>query len=416
MNYFIKNIHINKLFHLKNFDIKIKDEKSPHLIITGKNGSGKTILLNAISDFLDIVKKDRMLNIFTYKQQIDFLQEQLKDNDNNLSPQQLSQTEGLLEIYQKQKNQVFGKVELDFQDIASLVKNYEYGNFIIAFYQAERKPQMIEPINPTKPTYSIKVDAKQTATSQFLNFLSDLKIQEALARNENMIEDADKIGTWFIDFENLLQEIYEDNDLKLKFNYKDYSFKIQTEEKEFKFTELSDGYAAILDIVVDLILKMQSKDNLTRAYHKEGIVLIDEVETHLHLELQKKIMPFLTKVFPNIQFIITTHSPFVLSSLDNAVAFDLEHREEIDELTQYSYSALAEGYFGVSSDSSYMQMQLSKLEEILKKEDLSEQEIAEVKYIMADFEKIPESVSPNLVGLYISIKNKYASVIKKLPL
>ncbi len=50
MNYFIKNIHVNKLFHLNNFDIPIDDEKYPHLIITGKNGSGKTILLNAVSD------------------------------------------------------------------------------------------------------------------------------------------------------------------------------------------------------------------------------------------------------------------------------------------------------------------------------------------------------------------------------
>lgn len=129
----------------------------------------------------------------------------------------------------------------------------------------------------------------------------------------------------------LLCQIFQDKDLHLKFNYKDYSFRILTEGKEFKFTEVSDGYAAILDIVDDLILKMQAKDSLTRAYQKKGIVLIDEVETHLHLELQKMIMPFLTKVFPNIQFIITTHSPFVLNSLDNAVAFDLEHRETINE-------------------------------------------------------------------------------------
>lgn len=58
MNYFIKNIHVNELFHLKNFDIPIADEQAPHLMITGKNGSGKTVLLNAIADFLDIIKND----------------------------------------------------------------------------------------------------------------------------------------------------------------------------------------------------------------------------------------------------------------------------------------------------------------------------------------------------------------------
>lgn len=51
MNYYIRKIHINELFHLRNIDIPIANEKAPHLIITGKNGSGKTVLLNAIADF-----------------------------------------------------------------------------------------------------------------------------------------------------------------------------------------------------------------------------------------------------------------------------------------------------------------------------------------------------------------------------
>ena len=253
----------------------------------------------------------------------------------------------------------------------------------------------------------IKGAVKQTATNQFLNFLSDLKIQEALARNENEIKDADEINLWFTDFENLLKQIYQDDSLKLVFNYRDYSFRINTEGKNFKFTELSDGFAAILDIVADLILKMQVPGNVTRAYKKAGVVLIDEVETHLHLELQKIVMPILTKIFPNIQFIITTHSPFVLNSLDNAVAFDLENREVINELTQYSYEALAEGYFGVSSMSSYMQMQLDKLEDILKKDVLSDLDKSELKYLITDLEKVPESVSPNLVGAFTDIKNRF---------
>ena len=58
MNYFIKNIHINKLFHLENIDIPVANEKYPHLIITGKNGSGKTVLLNAIADLLEQMKSE----------------------------------------------------------------------------------------------------------------------------------------------------------------------------------------------------------------------------------------------------------------------------------------------------------------------------------------------------------------------
>lgn len=388
MNYYIRKIHINELFHLRNIDIPIANEKAPHLIITGKNGSGKTVLLNAIADFLDNIKDNTTLGIRNLGEKLDIF----------IEHQHIEITE----------------INLDILNATELIYSYQKGDFIMAFYEAARKVKMDEPRNPTKPVLANHAPIRKTSTNQFLNFLSDLKIQEALARNENQINDADEINKWFVDFTGILHQIFQDNDLCLKFNYKDYSFRILSHGKEFKFTELSDGYAAILDIVVDLILKMQSKNSLTRAYKKEGIVLIDEVETHLHLEMQKMIMPILTKVFPNIQFIVTTHSPFVLNSLENAVAYDLEHQEVISDLPQYSYEALAEGYFGVSSESSYMKMQLEKLANLLQKGKLTDSDKYEIRLLIADLDKVPESVSPNIVGDYFAIKTKYASVIKSV--
>ena len=413
MNYYIKNIHVNRLFHLHDFDIPIADEKTPHLMLTGKNGSGKTVLLNAIASYLDAIKNDKILDFTKYRDYLQYNIKRLNDNTEK-DDRVLMQIRQDINYYQGLVDKLYGKVELNFTNVAGIIDDYQKGNFVIAFYQAARKTQMIEPKNPTKPELKVKGEVRSTVTNQFLNFLSDLKIQEALARNEQQFNDAEQIAQWFASFEDLLRQIYQDNELKLKFNYKDYSFLICTEGKEFKFTQTSDGFAAILDIVADLILKMQTPDNLTRAYQKKGIVLIDEVETHLHLELQKVIMPILTKVFPNIQFIITTHSPFVLNSLDNAVAFDLEHREVIDELTQYSYEALAEGYFGVSSESSYTEMQLDTLKNLLSKKILTDADKAAIKHLIADLDKVPEAVSPNIVGLYIALKNKYASVIKSV--
>lgn len=388
MNYYIKKIHINNLFHLRNIDIPIANKKAPHLIITGKNGSGKTVLLNAMANFLDNISDNTILGVRKVGEKLDI----------SIEHQQIDMTE----------------INLDFLNAPELIYSYQNGDFIMAFYEAARKVKMFEPKNPTKPVLVNRAPIRITSTNQFLNFLSDLKIQEALARNENQINDADEINKWFVDFTEILRQIFQDNDLRLKFNYKDYSFRILSHGKEFKFTELSDGYAAILDIVVDLILKMQSKNSLTRAYKKKGIVLIDEVETHLHLEMQKMIMPILTKVFPNIQFIVTTHSPFVLNSLENAVAYDLEHQEVISDLPQYSYEALAEGYFGVSSESSYMKMQLEKLANLLQKGELTDSDKYEIRLLIADLDKVPESVSPNVVGDYFTIKTKYASVLKSV--
>ena len=408
---FINNIHINKLFHLSDFDIPVADEKFPHLIITGKNGSGKTILLNAVSDFLNKIKDDKAMHFLGYYKSLETYNKILKETTDE---QVRRQTQQNVDFFSREIENIYGKVELRSELWDSIIDKYAKGEFIIAFYQADRKVKMSEPKNPMKPVINKKGNVRETATSQFLNFLSDLKIQEALARNEKQDEDADEINAWFLDFEELLRHIYQDDELRLEFNYRDYSFRICTEGKKFKFTEVSDGFAAVLDIVADLILKMQGEGTLVRSYQKEGIVLIDEIETHLHLALQKVIMPLLTKVFPNIQFVITTHSPFVLSSMPDAVAYDLEHREVLENLTEYSYESLAEGYFGVRTQSSYAEMQLDNFRRLLAKEELSDAEKVEIKQLKCEFEKITETLSPLIVGEFRQIVIQNAEKLSSL--
>lgn len=361
MSYFLTNIKVNKVFHLENFNIPIDEKEKKHLIITGKNGSGKTVVLNDIASQLNGIKNRYTPNAATT---------------------------------------LFFNREFDH----ATIKNE---NILLAFYEAERLSLMNEPINPIRPNLDQGYHIEDKKANEFLNFLVDYKIQEALARNEQQIEDADKINKWFIEFEKLLQSIFEDNSLKLIFNYKDYSFKIQTTGKEFKFTELSAGYSAVIDIVADLILKMQTPDALTRVYEKQGIVLIDEIETHLHLGLQRIILPLLTHIFPNVQFIVTTHSPFILNSLPNAVAFDLERKESISDLTDYSYEALAEGYFGVRSDSSYLQVKLDTLKILVDKKEPSISDKIELDELLNEFEQVSDVVAP-------AIKSEYYDIIRNL--
>ena len=390
MNRYIHKIHINKVRHLQNIEIPIENDTYPHLILTGKNGSGKTSVLEAVAEHIE-----RVVNHFD-KNFLDY--------------------EDAKEYYTNKHPLFFGDISIDFYNIDDFISKYQKGNFIIAFYQANRKVVINEPLNPTKPTIKEVWSTKEIATIEFLNFLSDLKIQEALARNEKLDHEADVINSWFVDFEKLLKKVFQDEALLLLFNYKDYSFHILTQGKTFKFTEMSDGFAAVLEIIIDLILKMQRKDSLTRAYGQEGIVLIDEVETHLHLELQRLVLPLLTQLFPNIQFIVTTHSPFVLSSISNAVAFDLEHQQLVEDLTEYSYESLAEGYFGVKTSSSYTEMQLERFKELLKKETLLSSEKNELKNLISDFDKISEVVSPLVVGAYLQLKNEHIETINSLGL
>ena len=61
MEHFITSVHINEVRHLKNIEIKLNPEKRQHLILTGKNGSGKTSVLQAMRSYLKVIN-DGMLN------------------------------------------------------------------------------------------------------------------------------------------------------------------------------------------------------------------------------------------------------------------------------------------------------------------------------------------------------------------
>ena len=88
----------------------------------------------------------------------------------------------------------------------------------------------------------------------------------------------------------------------------------------------------IAEVVINRTAK---KLNRTFDFNIPGVVLIDEIETHLHLELQKNIMNLLTTIFPNVQFIVSSHSPFVLNSLDNVVIYDLEKKVLVENQKEY---------------------------------------------------------------------------------
>ncbi|NMO18218.1 AAA family ATPase [Pyxidicoccus fallax] len=92
----------------------------------------------------------------------------------------------------------------------------------------------------------------------------------------------------------------------------------------FPLNAMSDGYRTIAAFVLDLARQLQLtyqefklvQQNGTWCVPYPGVVLIDEVELHLHVSWQRNIGFWLKRHFPNIQFIVTTHSPFVCQAAD----------------------------------------------------------------------------------------------------
>jgi predicted ATP-binding protein involved in virulence len=126
----------------------------------------------------------------------------------------------------------------------------------------------------------------------------------------------------------------------LKFKRTAEKMTIEKQSLEIAVDWLSDGEKSLLAMVADLAKRLSANNpNSTNPLEETGIVLIDEVELHLHPAWQRKIIPQLTKTFPNCQFIITTHSPQILSHVQPESIYLLKKdgEEIIVDRPQYSY-------------------------------------------------------------------------------
>lgn len=104
------------------------------------------------------------------------------------------------------------------------------------------------------------------------------------------------------------------------------SLKISGQPREL--SQLSTGFASILKMLQAIISGYGYFTNETNLQHVKGIVLIDEIESHLHLSWQAKIIPLLKELFPNTTFYITTHSSVVLSQLNSGEAYRLQRDDD----------------------------------------------------------------------------------------
>src|SRR5262249_52972352 len=96
-------------------------------------------------------------------------------------------------------------------------------------------------------------------------------------------------------------------------------------DRNYPLREMSDGYRAVTALVVDIIHQMQLSYRILKIERRNGIpvlplpgvVLIDEIDAHLHVSWQQTIGTWLKEHFPQVQFIVTTHSPYICQSADS---------------------------------------------------------------------------------------------------
>ena len=402
MEHFITAIHINHVRHLKDIDIPLSSEKRQHLILTGRNGSGKTSVLDALKWYLYLLPLGEvgLLSFSAYYP--DFLTHLSSDLSNyTIDISSPHMTKPMTDT-DENLSSWFG-ISVSFANsLDDLKRQMHSGSFIAAYYGAVRN------YHPENTPHIEKIALKDNYLmcehpgQLFVKYLVGLKTKEALYRTSDQNEKAKEIEDWFRKIENTLRKIFSDPHLMLNFNIENLAFYISETGKEpFSFDTLSSGYAAVLDIIADLMIRMEK--NHSGSFDAPGIVLIDEVDAHLHLSLQKDILPLLTGLFPRIQFIVTTHSPFVLGSAENTVIYDLEKKLCISGdkgLSNLTYSGIVEGYFESSDLTKTLEKKYRRFQELSRKEVFDDDDYEELSSLEIYLDNVPDYLALSVMADY----------------
>lgn len=266
-----------------------KEIKDPNWIfLTGENGYGKTSFLQAI-----------VIGLFGDKDGSTILK---KDS---------------AEIYLEFKNG--GEYHIN-----SIDRNH-YNCKSIENFAAYGPARLNKSSDEMPQTYSLfKTDGK------LLDIEGSLKLWYNKRDNHELYENISKILLELLNPYIDELSITEDNGL-----YTVVYHEKGTNDDDWKtFNELASGYRSIIAMFGDMILRLRKNQaTVKNAKDLAGIVLIDEFDLHLHPKWQRDLVVKLSKTFPKIQFIVSTHSPIPLLGAPKNSVFIKVDRNKIDGIT-----------------------------------------------------------------------------------
>lgn len=343
----VKSLTIDGWRQFGKIDIKLHPRLT---VLTGSNGAGKSTLLKIISNAFGqteqliatpLLSRDRR---FVYSSGV-------------LSPRPLSNINPNTQSYNR-----IGTVFFDEQEFSLMVpkdtgvsysvslfkeplaNHHHHGNSQVTgfkglFIRSHRPVNTYQQVGniPTniitaQNAYSSYLETvRQLSTNNYSQYSPTYRIKEAIISmatfgpgNSN-VQGNDEVNKIYDNFKLILKKI-----LPRDIGFRDISVRIPdvvlvTDSGEFIIDSSSGGLMSLIDLAWQIFL--YSIDNSTFT------VLLDEPENHLHPSMQRTVMGSLLDAFPNVQFIVATHSPFVVTSVKESSVYVLKHENFNDEIT-----------------------------------------------------------------------------------
>ncbi len=384
-----------KIEHFAGFDSNEIELNNKSAVFFGKNGSGKSSMLKAINIVFSRINKE--FNVKSIKFEESLINKLYESSAISLDvslDDEVYELKYSISKYKKEnikfENEEY-RVFVDFKD--KLVKNWQKNKDVYVFYGLNRKilnSKVKNNYDYKKYTNIIDCNVEFDNLFYWIKDAEDyqnnliVKNKDFNYKDKNLEAVKNAISIFFNEKVSVYIERQANIDLCFKFK-----------DKVLSYGELSDGEKTVISLFGDIARRLcDANTSLQNPLDGKGIIVIDEIEQHLHPSWQRQILKKLHKIFPNIQFIITTHSPIIISEIDkdyNVLHFYKNNKGYCDvslemKLTGYDVNKILERYMDTDSENETIIKIKSKIAEAINsnKFDEAEKLIKKLKQLTYD--------------------------------
>lgn len=339
----IEKLHIKNIGPFKEAIIEFATKynevtgEQPVTIITGMNGAGKSIVIDAIRAALSgqQLERDIVADINYFSIEMNVI---LNENTQWLSTSTL------------QNGYIQG---VDYNIRRPLVIGYDVpgpvNNWVIDYWSSKSPSDSFKITNMTTIQHEkalMGVMLGNKSNLDLINFICHIDY----LRTSEMPAEKELGNIMYEKMKDVINQCLDNGQFKYV-RRSDLTPIIEQNGIELSFEKLSSGNLFLIEHLLLLMCKMYSISILNQLPPKQifgipGLLLIDEIETHLHPKWQKKILGIIRSLFPNLQIILTTHSPFVVASMDGARIYTCVphtgYSELRDETERYGHMPVEE--------------------------------------------------------------------------
>ena len=305
-------------------------------VILGDNNTGKTTLLRCLA-YLDPKKIEPDQE--NKKKQVVHWRPRLMDiRTRRFSYEKSNYININSDIFLK-KNNTFNSINWFVKKTgacaweSSFLKSGEMNSLVIYGYGINRRAGKAYLSGEDNQDYTETLFDDSTALTNIEEWLLQLYLAKKLGKNntKNATKILDKIKPILTG--GILPDV-QDFDVDTTDDFKGF-VKFKTNYGWVKLKDLGYGYRSTTTLVLDLVKKLFERySDSVNPLHQPAIVLIDEIDLHLHPQWQRNIIKYLSELFPHTQFIVTAHSPLIVQSADAVNLVLLEKQDDHVLITQ----------------------------------------------------------------------------------